>query len=277
MAVTSLSTYAAAIAAGNAFWRLQITNWGNRETGADANSIQYVEAPVQGVQYLAIGPDSTADEVIITYADPSLAQRAFTVPNPGFLNAISMTIGITKPGIVMPGPLTVRTALSTQFGDAYIRDGNPASQPFGGTEALFEAPTLQLLAYPETPTVPVSNKRNDMYRSSQVASAGDVGVEQLIGIWPVMGRSCKSIYFQGTGTLAASVRVGGIATYVLTSVGLPVPRTIEDTVGTATVDATTGTQASLSTGRPMQWLAAYMTRTGGAGSMTTILTASDCG
>jgi len=274
MAVVSLSTYRGALAAGDPFWRLQITNWGNRETGADANSIMYTDARVGGAQYVTIGPDSTADEVILDYSPAAITQQAFIVPNPGVTNQRSLTIGITRPGVMLPGELTIRTAYSTQFGDAYIRDGNPAGVPFGGLEPLFEAPQLQLITYFSVPTVPTLPKRCDMYRSRTTPAVADG--EGLIGIWPVMGRSCKALYFRATNDLVATVRVGAISVFMGTSLGLPVNTPVEDTVTTASLNATTGVQESIITGRPMQWIAAYYTRTGGAGSIVTNLIAQDC-
>jgi hypothetical protein len=275
MSIQSLVTYQQALAAGDTFWRLQISNWGNRETGADANSIQYTGA-VDGAQYVTIGPESTADEVIVGYSAPSTFNRAFTIPNPGFQNQISMTVGITRPGVMLPGPLTIRTAMSTQFCDSYFRDGNPIVQNFGGLEPLFEAPSLQLLVYPYVPTMPALPKRADLYRHAQTSADADVGDETLIAIWPVMGRSCKALYFRATNDLVATIRVGAISYFTQTVVGNPSPRAVEDTVATADINATTGVQESIITGRPMQWVAVYYTRTSGTGFINTNLIAQDC-
>lgn len=279
MSVLSLKSYREALAAGDTFWRLEISNWGNRGTGADATSIAYPAAegtPIDGAQYITIGPDSTADEAIITYQPPSSFNTLFTFPSPGINNQVSMSIGITRPGVMLPGELFVRTSLSTQFTDEYYRDGNPTVQAFGGIEPLFEAPRLQLLMYPFVPTMPAFPKRADMYRTMETNANADVGAETLIGIWPVMGRSCKALYFRATGTLVTAIRVGAVVDYVTTQVGLPVARPAEDTVQTANISAVSGVQESIITGRPMQWIAAYYTRTSGAGFINTQLIAQDC-
>lgn len=285
MSVTSKSTYAQSIASGMPFWRLQITNWGNRGVNADTNSLEYIAAGVGSAQQIVMGPDSTADEVLIVYNDLSYTPQLLAKQNadinasfpPGDTSDIIVTIGIHKPGAMLPGPLRIRTAYSTQFYDTYYRDGDPNPSNFGGAEPLFERPTLQLLVYPEPPTVPIFAKRSDMYRNAAPDADSDVGEEQLIGIWPVMGRSCKSVYFRATGDLVGTVRVGGISTYIATSGGV-VNNVVEDTVsGGIAVNAVTGVQASITTGRPMQFLAAYVTRTSGAGTIITNLVASDCG
>ena len=276
MTVLSVLTFPEALDRKIPFWRLEITNWGNRQTGAasDGTSLNYPgsgAALESGAQLITIGPDSTADEVIVNY-NPFLFNTAFTVPNPGFLNQLSMTVGLGRPGQMIPGAMSFRTALSTQFGDTYIKDGTTGNANFG-TAPEFEAPTLQLLVYPQMPTVPVVAKRNLMYRS--VSPVVVAGAEQLLAIWPVMGRSCKVVYFRATGTLAANVRVGLISSYVGTSAGVPVFRPVEDTAQTGAVSAATATQFRCATTTPCQWLAVYATLTGGAGSIVANLIASD--
>lgn len=261
MAITSRNTYAESVAAGMPFWRLDITTWGNTATGADPNSLQYTAAAVGSAQYLVIGPDSTADIVTASYRDnaDNFVAKGSTPP--------SMSVGIVRPGVVLPGALIIDAYTSTLFGDTYYRDGDPNEHPFGGTEPLCEQPTLQLLAYTTTPANPVYPKRNDMYRTTTVELAG--GGEQLVRIWPVMGRSCKAVYMRATGTAVATIRVGAITTG---NAGAP----IEDTVTTADVNAVTGVQESIITGRPMQWLAVYATLTAGAGNLNVNLIAQDC-
>lgn len=258
------------IIGGMPFWRLQISNWGNVGTGADANSVQYVDGPVSSAQYVVIGPDSTADEVVIGYDDNALA-FGNTGSSPLILGREQFTIGIVRPGAMLPGPLTVIATIATRFGDVYFKDGDPAAQPFGLTAPRFQPPEIQLLFYNVVPSVPTYTKRSMLHRTVFEA-AGAVGVETLFGIWPVMGRSCKSVYFRATGTAVASVRVGGIT--ASRTVGPPL--LFETTVATNTINANTGVNASISTDRPMQWLAAYATTTAGAGAIQVEMTAQDC-
>lgn len=280
MSIQSNFLYSQAVGAGLPFWRLEITNWGNRGAGADADSIAYTKPIKDSAAAIVIGPDSTVDQVIVGYNEVLNPGIAYVIPAPGNLNQISMTVGVKRPGFRLSGPLSVRTSYSTQFTDIYNKDGSPTNLPFGTAEPLFEAPRLQLLVYPTPPKVPIERRRNDMYRTVQTLVNGDIGAEELIGIWPVMGRGCKSLYFKAvnTGDLVATVRVGGIVDYVTTQVGLPSIRQVEKTVNNATltVNAATGVTAQCTTGRPMQWIAAYVTRVSGTGLLDTVLIAEDC-
>lgn len=281
MTIQSSFLYAQAVGAGLPFWRLQISNWGNRGAAADADSIVYTQPMKDSAAAIYIGPDSTVDEVIVNYNQILPTAPANPVFGPGDQRGQdSMTVGIRRPGIRLPGPLGIRTAYSTMFTDIYNKDGSAANLPFGTAEPLFEAPKLQLLVYPSPPKVLPERRRADMYRSSQTLVNGDAGEEELIGIWPVMGRACKSLYFKATNTgdLVATVRVGGIVDYVTTQAGVAQPRVIEKTVNTATltVNAATGVTAQCTTGRPMQWIAAYVTRISGTGFLETNLIAEDC-
>lgn len=274
MTVTSLYTYSQVLAAGYPFWRLQITNWGNRGAGADSDSIDYTGSIEAGAAAVMIGPDSTVDEINLAYYS-TLIGPAVSILNPGSLNQLEFTVGVKRPVFNIPGPLAVGTSFSTMFTDTYFKDGDPAAQNFGTAEPLFEAPELQLLFYPTVPPLPPVPKRNDMYRSRQTAGGAGTS-ETLIGIWPVMGRSCKSLYFRATGDLVANIRVGGIIDVVSTSVGVPVSRAVEDTIGTAAISGVTGVQESITTGRPMQWISAYFTRVSGTGFINSVLFAEDC-
>lgn len=275
MAIQSNFSYSEIVSLGLPFWRLQIGNWGNRGAGADADSIAYTGSIPEGAAAVVIGPDSTADQVIVNYNEV-IARAAYAAPQPGSNQQISMSVGIARPGVQLSGPLGVRTSFSTQFTDTYFRDGDPVVKNFGTAEPLFEAPVLQMLFYPAVPPVVPGPKRADMYRTSQVNANGGVGAETLIGIWPVMGRSCKALYFRATGDLVANVRVGAIVDVVTTQAGVATSRATEDTVATAALSAVTGVQESIITGRPMQWIAAYYTRVSGAGFINTNLVAQDC-
>lgn len=274
MAVTSALTSNQAVQAGLPFWRLQISNWGNRQTGADATSLRYpaIGNVDMSPQLISIGPDSTADEVLLEYNPYD--NTPYLIPSPGVLDQETISVGLQKPGVFVPGPFRLRTSFSTQFSDTYVKDGVPGSVAFG-TAATFEAPTLQLLIYPNgSPITPVLPRRNLMYRSA--STVGGVG-EQTIGIWPVMGRMCKSVYMRATGSLIATVRIGLISAYEATNAGVISPRVVERTVGTGTINATTAAAYARGTAMPAQWLAAYATVTGGAGSILTNLIASDEG
>ena len=274
MAVVSALTSNQAVQAGLPFWRLQISNWGNRQTGADTTSLRYPAAGNVDMspQLVSIGPDSTADEVLLEYN--GYDNLAYTIPNPGVLDQETISVGLQKPGVFVPGPFRLRTSFSTQFSDTYVKDGVPGATPFG-TAPTFEAPTLQLLVYPNgSPITPVLPRRNLMYRS--VLTEGTAG-EQTLGIWPVMGRMCKSIYMRATGSLVATVRIGLISAYEATSAGVVQPRVVEKTVGTGTINGTTAVAYARGTALPAQWLAAYATVTGGAGFIAANLIASDEG
>ena len=278
MAVTSVLTLDEALQKGLPFWRLQISNWGNRQTGADATSLRY---PASGTlttspQLVAIGPDSTADEALLEYNPYS--NTAFLAPNPGALDQETISIGLQKPGVFVPGPISVRTAFSTQFTDTYVKDGTPGNAAFG-TSSVFEAPTLQLLVYPAgSPITPVFAKRNLLYRSTSVDTTAFVlGTEVPIAYWPVMGRGCKAIYMRATNTLVANVRIGLISTYEATNVGVVSPRIVEKTVGSGAINGNTAVSYARGTGLPGQWLAVYITPTAGAGFVQANLVASDEG
>lgn len=281
MTVQGTSTYARVVTAGMPFWRLEISNWGNRQTNADANSLEYVDAPVNGGgQVIVIGPDSTVDTVIVAYQDLSLTPQVLAKLNndiatasPGFINLIMESVSVVRPGVLLPGPLRIRAAEPSMYADTYYRDGSSTTSPFGGGEVLFERPQLQLYVYPSLPALFIPHRRVDMLRSVQTTASADVGAETLIGIWPVAGRKRKAVYFRVTDTLEASLRVGLISGYVGGTAGVPLPRMVEDTLSTAALTATT--QASMSSEVPCQYLAAYYTRTAGAGDVITNLIASD--
>lgn len=278
MAVTSVLTLDEALQKGLPFWRLQISNWGNRQTGADATSLRYPASGRINVspQLITIGPDSTADEALLEY-NPYY-DGAFTVPNPGVLDQETISIGLQKPAAFTPGPILVRTAFSTQFTDTYVKDGTAGNAAFG-TSSVFEAPTLQLLVYPSgSPITPVFAKRNLLYRSTSFDTTPLVlGTEVPIAYWPVMGRGCKAIYMRATNTLVANVRIGLISTYEATSGGAPSPRIIEKTVGSGVINGVTAVSYARGTALPGQWLAVYITPTAGVGFAQANLVASDEG
>lgn len=281
MTVQGTSTYARVVTSGMPFWRLEISNWGNRQTNADANSLEYVDAPINGGgQVIVIGPDSTVDTVLVVYQDLSLTPQLLAKLNadiatfpPGTLNLIMESVSVVRPGVLLPGPLRIRAAEPSMYADTYYRDGSSTTSPFGGGEPLFERPRLQLYVYPSLPALFVPHQRADMLRSTVTAASADVGAETLIGIWPVAGRKRKAVYFRVTDTLEASLRVGLISGYVAGTVGAPLPQMVEDTLSTAALTATT--QASMASETPCQFLAAYYTRTAGAGDVVTNLFASD--
>lgn len=263
------------------FWRLEISNWGNRQTNADANSLEYVAAPVNGGgQVIVVGPDSTVDTVLVAYQDLSLTPQVLVKLNndidtaaPGSINLIMESVSVVRPGVLLPGPLRIRAAESSMYADTYYRDGSSTTSPFGGGEPLFERPQLQLYVYPSLPQLFVPHRRADMLRSALTAASADVGAETLIGIWPVAGRKAKTVYVRATDTLEATIRVGMISGYVAGTVAVPLPRMVEDTLTTAAITPTA--QASFSVPQLCQYLAVYYTRTAGAGNVVTNLTASD--
>lgn len=281
MTVMGTSTYARVVASAMPFWRLEISNWGNRQNNADANSLEYVEAPINGGgQVIVIGPESTVDTVLVAYQDLSLTPQLLAKLNedietfpPGTTNLIMQSVSVTRPGVLLPGPLRIRAAQSSMYADAYYRDGDATAYLFGGAESLFERPLLQLYIYPALPPLVVPHRRADMIRSTVTEASAATGVETLVGIWPVAGRKAKAVYVRATDLLEATIRVGMISSYVAGSVASPLPQMVEDTLATATVTPTA--QASFSVPQLCQYLAVYYTRTSGDGNLITNLTASD--
>jgi len=270
MADQTLYSYEVARELGMPFWRVEVTNWGNRETGADATSLLYPVAPTRGgAALIVVGPDSTVDQAIVNY---NTGTAAPTAPVPGVLDAVSMTLGLQRAGYQIPGPMQFRTAFSSMFGDTYVKDDGSAGAGLLGTNPVFEAPRLQLLVYERPALYAPPTRRNAMYRSAVVtATAG----EQTLAIWPVMGRLAKSVTFRATGTLVANVRVGLITDYVATSGGVASARPIETTEFTGAIAAATGNQVGKRITAPAQFLVAYFTLTGGAGDVVCNLVASD--
>lgn len=278
MAIQSIHTYKEVRSSFGPWWRLEVSNWGNRGALADTTSIvaPIDNPPDGGAAAIFIGPDSTADQVIVNYVDPVPPPFATLFPNPGVLNQLRMTCGINEPFVDVPGPYFFSTAFSTQFTDLYFKDGVTAAQAFGTANPAFEAPLLQVISYLTPPTTPPSGKRNTMQRVRSTAAIG--GQEATVAIWPVMGRKKISVYMRVDGTLVANPRIGAIADFVNTSLGLPAPVQFEDTISPAAVgalDATTGAQFSFTTEQPMQWIAVYATQTAGAGTIFATLIASD--
>lgn len=281
MTVMGTSTYARVVASAMPFWRLEITNWGNRQTNADANSLEYVADPINGGgQVLVIGPESTVDTVLVAYQDLSLTPQMLIKLNqdiatfpPGTTNLIMQSVSVARPGVLLPGPLRVRAAQSSMYADAYYRDGDAAAYPFGGAELLFERPVLQLYVYPALPQLFIPHRRADMIRSTVTKASAATGVETLVGVWPVAGRKAKAVYVRATDQLEATIRVGMISSYVAGSVASPLPQMVEDTLATAAVTPTV--QASFSAPQLCQYLAVYYTWTSGDGNLITNLTASD--
>lgn len=282
MTVRSLNTYAQAVQSGYPFWRLEIDNWGNRQTGADATSLVYPAngnnmGPINipgGAQLIAIGPDSTADQLIVDY-NQILTPGTFTPPNPGNLNQQSMTIGVNRPGIQVPGPMIFRTSYSTMYGDIYIRDGIPGNVPLG-TNPVFESPSLQVFTYTRVPPAIPPLKRVDMYRSINTIIEDQGGEEEVLAIWPVMGRKWIGIYVRASGTLQADIRMGRVTDYVNTAAG-PVAqfRPVEKTVVTASVSGSGATQSCMATSKPCQFITLNAIWQSGVGGIVATMIASD--
>lgn len=265
MAVTSPFTLQEAVSLGHMFWALEITNWGNLGTGADANSLVYTGSITHTAGMIAVGAESTVDQAVVTYTPPQFVGKTPITPN--------TFVGLECPGIVLPAPITVGAGLTPLFADTYLRDGNATPQAFGGAEPLFEAPFLQLMFYLQAPGVNgqfPATRRGTMIRrvAPVVPNAGTT--ETLLGIWPVMGRSKLAVYFGAAGNLVADVRVGVIpGEYAL---GEP---PAEETAGTGTVNATTGANAAVFPTQSCAFLAAYYTRTSGTGALRVKVVASD--
>lgn len=274
MADQTLYPYERAVELGVPFWRVEVTNWGNRQTGAVPTSLRY-PATTQlrnGAAHIALGPDSTADQVIVDYfqGEPTVV----VAPTPGVLDTNSITVGIQHPGQSLLGPMNFRTAPSTMFGDAYVMDDGLGTTAQFGTSTVFEAPRLQLFVFPYQPRQLPPLRRNNMFRSVRVDSASGTTEVQL-GIWPVMGRLAKSVAFRATGTLAGSARVGLISSQVIGTSGVPIFNVVETTEFSAGVAGATAEQVRKTITTPTQWLVAYFTRSGGAGSIICNLLASD--
>jgi hypothetical protein len=277
MSVQSVHTYEQVSQARGPWWRLDVSNWGNRGAGADSTSISVPTSPTRGgAAAIVIGPDSTADQVLVNYTDPVPPPFASLLPNPGAINQLRMTCGVGKPFYGVPGPFFFTTSFSTMFTDLYFKDGVAAAQPFGTANPAFEAPYLQLLTYIQPPpSGAVPQKRNDMYRVRSVPAIA--ATEVTAAIWPVMGRRRMAVNVRADNTLVANVRIGGIVDIVNTSLGVPSPVQFEDTLATAAggIDATTGVQFGFENTRPIQWIAVYATQTAGAGNIIASLIARD--
>lgn len=281
MTVVSLNSYAEARKAGLPWWRLEITNWGNRQTGAAATSLIYpasgsINAPGPwipgGAACVAIGPDSTVDEMIVDY-NQVLTPGTWSTPDAGDLNQTSMTVSYGRPGILLPGPMVYRAAYSSMFGDSYIKDGVTGTADLG-TNAVFEAPRLQVLTYFKPPAVPPATKRADMYRSFRTTMDGSAG-EKTFAIWPVMGRRSMTVFLTAQGTLVANVRVGAIVDYCATVASALSARPTEETILSGTVNATTAAQLRVASGKPAMFLAVYGTYTSGVGLVNCTMIATD--
>lgn len=280
MTVQSVNTYKQVRAAHGPWWNLEVSNWGNRETGADATSLvaPVVDPPDGGAAAIFIGPDSTVDQVIVQYTNPVPPGGVYLPPTPGQLSRpdLRRTCGIDKPFFDVPGPYFFGVAFSSMFTDTYFKDGVVAAQPFGLTNPAFEAPYLQIESYLTPPGLQAPPRRNPLWRvrSAQAVAATEV----TVCILPVAGRRRITVNMKVDNTLVANPRVGAVVTNINTSLGLPSPVQFEDTISPAAVgalDATTGAQWSFTTQQQMQWIAVYATQTAGAGFIYAWVTATD--
>lgn len=274
MSVVSLNSYDAVAKTRYPFWRLEITNWGNRGSNADTTSLVYPAGGDRqagpnipgGGQLIMIGPDSTVDEFIVDYNE-LLTPGTWGPPSPGVLSQQSFTVGIHRPIVGVPGPMIYRVSPSGQYGDTYIKDGVTGNAQLG-TNAVFESPRLQVITYIQPPSVlPFYTKRADMVRSLNEIIEDAGGAEETMGIWPVMGRRAMAVYVRASGTLEATVRVGRIAA---TST-----RIQEETVASGAVNGTTAAQFCAVTSKPASFLALYATWTAGVGGIIATMIASD--
>ena len=284
MTVTSLANYAQVQAIGLSVLRLQITNWGNVATGIDATSLLYGTLPSQaleGAYAVTIGPESTVDRVTLAY-NAVFNSGATTASKLSGSNTLSQTLSVVRPAVnQLAGPLFVScTRGPGYFNDVYYRDNDPNPHNFGGLEPLFELPFLQLDVHLRPPTNVLPTQRSPMFRSFNTAIINPEipGTEQLIAIWPVMGRqrmtvACRAI--SAVGGLTASIRVG-----LITHGGNTTP-TIAGTEATAgpvvSIDSAVGNQALYTMVHPAQYLALYATRTAGLGNVVGHMLAEDSG
>lgn len=268
MTVTSNFNYGRVQAIGQSVFRVMINNWGNRGTGADANSLAYGSTvlPDQAIGSafaVAIGPDSTVDRAVISF-NPFF-NGASVLPLPETYNPNQQQlVSVPRPSGRLAGPLNVRASNINFYQDAYFKDGDPAQKPFGGTEPLFESPVLELDFYLTPSGVPLPTKRNPMFRRMLIDATARIGAgEQLLGIFPVFGRKSFTAHFRGTGDINGTVRVGAITYSYQGS-----PATLvctEATLGSEPFNATTMAQTALAQGLNAQYLALYYTAAAGTG------------
>lgn len=272
MTVISPYTYNQARAVAP-YWWLAVTNWGNRGASSVAGDLTYqgtIDGAVAGV---AIGPDSTASEVIVGFnsVGPTFAT---TAPSPGEVQQGTLTVGVGAPAGPLAGSLVVRTAMQGQYGDTYMRDGATVVSNFGAAEPLFEAPRLSLVFYLPTTQAPIlPATRAPMVRPFSVTMGA--GAVTLVAIWPVSGRRRMRVSARATGDAVANFFVGQIMYAVDTIVGVAAPRFSEDLSAANAVSGVSGAQAAWEGTSPCQFLALYYTKSAGAGDLQGVLTATD--
>jgi hypothetical protein len=267
--IVSPINYGRAQAAGLPIFRLMLSNWGNEGVSADANSLTYGGAASEllgSAFVVAVAPNSTVDKAIIAYQFVPLVASA---------PSQQQNIGVGVPLSFITGPVQVNAG-GGRFTDTYFRDGDTNLYPFGGAEALFERPELDLDFYLRAPVAAVPLKRSPLVRRTGAAmtdGGGPTPAEQLVHFYPFMGRHRGVVSFRATGTAVATVRVGMITT----GVTVPIVPPIEATAATGTVDATTGAQAMVELTGPAEYVSIYYTLTAGAGDLVVDVYAYDDG
>lgn len=276
MTILSPYTYPQTIGSGHApQWVLHISKWGNRGAAGVAGDLAYSGSIPGGCQYVAIGPDSTVSEAIISFNQVGPFSTVALAPTPGQTAEGALTVGVGAPLGPLAGALGVRVAMQGQYGDTYFQDGATAASNFGDAEAKFEAPELQLIFFGPTARVVTVGRRAPMLRVGNLTVPDAAGTKTLVAIWPVSGRGSKRVSARCNGTLVGTFTVGLISYVVTTVVGVAVTNNSEVQATPINVSAVTGAAGAFESSVPCQFLAVYFTRSAGGGDFIAELTAID--
>jgi hypothetical protein len=294
---------------GLPFYEVFLTNWGNAGALADPQSLQYPAGPsdaalafpdlVKTYAGAAIGPLSTAVNAVICYslfqdhdpadypADITSTARVLISPEFPLFSGLPGRLAIQHPvafasvvpiGSVGPPPVsytfTPTLRDQTAFKDTYVQKGATATSPFGTalTAARFEAPLLHLYLYTNQ-LPPAPPKRAPMFRNLAPSYSVANGTEQLLFVFPVMGRKRIRVSLRTTNTGSHDVRVTMVSQNPFS--GSSQPDSIEEQFGAATL-ASQADIANVHISDPQHaWLLVYGKRAQGTASVNIFLQAED--
>lgn len=234
-------------ALGQQVWNAVLSNWGNQGAAADAYSNRYPnktdDEPIPTVQAIALSPGSTVDEAVIVYnADPSGDAESSS----GFL-----TVSKDRPWFgQIDGRFSVPLALKrleilsgqqTKWGDTYLPQNSATPTPYGtainvdGQPPRFIVPFLSLNFYLRGP-LPQPGKRDPFQYTENLVSAGSIGVESLLRVYPIFGRRRVRLMIRATTANSVDIRV---------ALGQIVNATVLNVIETQVSPATFGTKTTI--------------------------------